>query len=371
MAISDFKDFGVRDCAFRTSKGKERPAPTLPAGVPLADTHCHLGMLADPALAIARAAHYGFGFLLCMTDPAEPPAADASGVAADGVSDAGEEDVGSLSAAEAYAQAPAWLAGARDQLDAWSEEDTPLPRLRFAAGVHPHNAKYYEDSEPVLPELLHDPATGCLGEIGLDYHYDLSPRETQREVFARQLCLAHEAGLPVSLHIREAHDDTLEILRCEGMPDAGCILHCFNLDAHVLAPFLELGCHVAFGGPLTFKKSWETRRAALDVPLERLLLETDAPYMAPEPLRGTSCTPDQSVFTLRKLADCFGYAGADVALAALNPRESDIAAGAEALACPPDFAALQDGLDEAAFMRRVYDNAVELLDRVPSAWQRA
>lgn len=355
MAISDFKDFGARDCAFRTSKGKERPAPNLPAGVTFADTHCHMGMLADPALALARAAHFGFGFLMCMTDPG----------------DRDDADEGYLGAREAYAAADAWREQANALLAAWGEADVELPRLRFAAGVHPHNAKHYEESLDALLELLHDSATGCLGEIGLDYHYDLSPREVQREVFAAQLRLAHETGLPVSLHVREAHDDALEILRREGVPDAGCILHCFNLDARVLAPFVGLGCHVAFGGPLTFKKSWETRRAALDVPASRLLVETDAPFMAPEPLRGTLCMPDYSLFVARELLDCFGYAGADVALSALNPRESDVAAGAESLACPPDYAALQAGLSEADFARQLYDNAVELLDRAPTAWQRA
>ncbi len=355
MAISDFKDFGARDCAFRNSKGKERPAPNLPAGVRFADTHCHMGMLADPALALARAAHFGFGFLMCMTDPG----------------DFDEQAEGYLGAREAYAAHGAWREEAASLLAAWGEADTPLPRLRFAAGIHPHNAKHYEERCGRLLELLRDPATGCLGEIGLDYHYDLSPREVQREVFAAQLRLAHETGLPVSLHVREAHDDALAILRREGVPAAGCILHCFNLDAAVLAPFLELGCHVAFGGPLAFKKSWETRRAALDVPTSRLLVETDAPFMAPEPLRGTLCMPDYSLFVARELLDCFGFAGADAACGLLNPRESNIAAGAQPLACPPDFAALQDGLSEAAFLQRLYDNAVELLDREPTAWQRA
>ncbi len=353
MAISDFKDFDAHDCAFRNSKGKERPAPNLPAGAVFADTHCHLGMLADPPLALARAAHFGFGFLMCMTDPG----------------DRDEQGEGYLGAHEAYAACGTWRDRAAGILADWGEEGARLPRLRFAAGVHPHNARHYGESRDRLLELLRDPLTGCLGEIGLDYHYDLSPRETQREVFAAQLRLAHETGLPVSLHVREAHGDALEILRREGVPDAGCILHCFNLDAGVLAPFVELGCYVAFGGPLTFKKSWDTRRSALAVPATRLLVETDAPFMAPEPLRGTLCMPDYSLFVARELLDCFGYAGAEAARAALDPRASDVAAGAPALAELPDFEALQGGLSEAAFLQRLYDNAVGLLDRKPTAWQ--
>ena len=167
----------------------------------------------------------------------------------------------------------------------------------------------------------------------------------------------------MSLHLREAHDDALAILRETGVPKAGCIVHCFNLDAQTLAPFLELGCYVAFGGPLTFKKSWETRAAALDVPVDRLLTETDAPYMAPEPLRGTVCTPSQTVFTLRELLDCFGYAGAERAFELLQPRQSDIDKGAVApVTSMPDYAALQRGLTEAQFAEHVFQNAIDLLD---------
>ena len=152
-------------------------------------------------------------------------------------------------------------------------------------------------------------------------------------------------------------------MRETGVPKAGCIVHCFNLDAQTLAPFLELGCYVAFGGPLTFKKSRETRAAALDVPLDRLLTETDAPYMAPEPLRGTVCTPSQTVFTLRELLDCFGYAGAERAFELLQPRQSDIDKGAVApVTSMPDYAALQRGLTEAQFAEHVFQNAIDLLD---------
>ena len=353
MSRSDFKQFDERDFVFRNSKGKAKPAPQLPAGVPVADTHVHLNMLPDPGLAIARAAHHGLRFLCCMTDPAEEPQALG-------------EDSTIWSAAEAYAAAQSWLDRARSMLDEMEGTATPLPRLRFACGVHPHNARLWHGAREELLELLHDPLTCCLGEIGLDYHYDFSPREDQRAVFAEQLRLAHETGLPVSLHLREAHGDALQILRQEGVPQAGCILHCFNLGPQELAPFLELGCYVALGGPLTFRKSWYTRLACRDVPVERLLTETDAPYMAPEPLRGTECEPAQTVYTLRMLLDCFGFAGQERAQEIAQPRAIDIENGAVApkLGVPP-----QPHMDEGAFAEQVYRNAVDLLDRAPTAWQ--
>ena len=155
-------------------------------------------------------------------------------------------------------------------------------------GCHPHNAQHYDDAlEAVLRERLHDARVSALGEVGLDYHYDLSPREAQREAFRRQIRLAKEAGLPAVLHLREAHDDGFALLSEEGFPEAGTLLHCFNLDAAELARWVDAGCFIAFGGPLTFKKAEEVREAAKLVPADRLLTETDAPYMTPEPLRGT------------------------------------------------------------------------------------
>lgn len=325
---------------FRNSKGKVKEPPALPPGVRVADTHCHLGMLDDVPLALARCACNNVRFLECIVDPAE---ADAS---------------------QAYAHLEAWMGEARSLLEEWERDACPLPRVRMACGVHPHNAKDWAAGEPVLRELLSHPLTSCIGEIGLDYHYDLSPRPVQREVFARQLQLAHETGLPVELHLREAHEDALAILHEQGAPQAGCIVHCFNLDEQVLAPFVELGCHIAFGGPLTFRKSFDTRAACTIVPLDRLLTETDAPFMAPEPLRGTVCLPDHVVYTLRMLLDCWGYAGADEALRLMTPRAIDVAEGVEPQPpVHPDFTALQCGQDEGAFCALLYRNAVHLLDR--------
>ncbi len=207
-------------------------------------------------------------------------------------------------------------------------------------GCHPHNAQHYDDAlEAVLRERLHDARVSALGEVGLDYHYDLSPREAQREAFRRQIRLAKEAGLPVVLHMREAHDDGFALLSEEGFPEAGTLLHCFNLDAAELARWVDAGCFIAFGGPLTFKKAEEVREAAKLVPADRLLTETDAPYMTPEPLRGTACGPEHVAFTAAKLADVRGF---------------------EDLRTPA----------RGEFLRQTYLNALGLLDREPTAWQR-
>ncbi|MBQ3329358.1 MAG: TatD family hydrolase [Eggerthellaceae bacterium] len=308
-------------------------------------------MLDDVPLALARCAVNGVRFLECITDP----------------SDHGDDE---KSAAEVYALLPSWLDEAAALLAEWGSE-SELPRVRMASGVHPHNAKDWGAARDELIELLRNPLTSCLGEIGLDYHYDFSPRDVQREVVALELQLAHEAGLPVQLHIREGHTDALAILREQGCPPAGAVLHCFNLDAAVLEPFLELGCAVTLGGPLTFKKEWETRAAALIVPPERLMTETDAPFMAPEPLRGCVCQPDYVLYTVRGLLDCFGYAGDERGVELVNPRTIDVPEGEEPpQRLLPDFAELQQGMDERAFAQRLYTNAVEFFDRSLTDWQR-
>lgn len=350
MALDEFKSFGACDWALRNSKGKEKPPAALPQGVKLADTHCHLNMLEQPQLALARAAHYGFGLLCCVLDPAEGWTA--------------EEGTSELPAAETLRALGSWQVEAREILEGWGEPESALPHVRFAIGVHPHNARNFDRAEQELLELLQDPQVSCLGEIGLDYHYDLSPRDVQREVFARQLHIAYELNLPVSLHLREAHDEALDILRREGIPPAGCILHCFNLDVQTMQPFVELGCHIAFGGSLTFRKAYYTRDACLHVPLDRLLTETDAPYMAPEPLRGTVCLPDHTQYAAAQLLECFGYAGELRAIEALQPRQVDIDNGASPVELGDiDFSALQQGLSAREFCERLYDNAVALLDR--------
>jgi TatD DNase family protein len=167
-------------------------------------------------------------------------------------------------------------------------------------GVHPHDAaKAGEATFEQLERLVRHPKVRAMGEIGLDYHYDFSPRDVQRAVFERQLALAASAGLPVVIHTREAWADTLCILRAAA-PKAG-IMHCFTGDAAQAYEALDLGFHLAFGGVLTFPKAEAVREAARITPADRLLVETDCPYLAPVPMRGKRNEPAFVVDTARCL----------------------------------------------------------------------
>lgn len=162
--------------------------------------------------------------------------------------------------------------------------------ISFAAGIHPHcAAEAPPDFEEALTRFFRGDAftaAVALGEIGLDYHYDFSPRGRQREVFARQLALAGQLGIPVIIHDREAHADVIDILKAHSGSLHGGVFHCFSGDRRLAAQALDLGMHIAFGGALTFKKSDELADAAAYVPYDRLLIETDCPYLSPEPFRG-------------------------------------------------------------------------------------
>ena len=131
----------------------------------------------------------------------------------------------------------------------------------------------------------------ALGEIGLDYYYDLSPRDVQRDVFARQLDLAYDLGKPVILHVRDAHGDTLDVLRAQAGRLPHCVLHCCSASWESAKVYLNLGCMISFAGPVTFKRSVHLQEVARNVPLDRLMVETDSPYLAPEPVRGRRNEP--------------------------------------------------------------------------------
>jgi TatD DNase family protein len=154
-------------------------------------------------------------------------------------------------------------------------------------GLHPHDAKHGLDG---IEELLAEPEVVGVGECGLDYHYDHSPRDVQREVFAAQIALAHAHGLALVIHTREAWDDTFAVLDAAGVPDR-TVFHCFSGGAAEAERCLALGAHLSFSGIITFPSADDLRAAAVRCPLDRLLVETDAPFLAPVPHRGKRNRP--------------------------------------------------------------------------------
>ena len=273
-------------------------------------------MLKNPAVELAKCAYHNVRFVCAMCDPAEDS----------------HTTFDNLEAWQQDAQGILEEAGLGSCKEA-------IPHLRIAMGVHPHNAKMWDvRMERTLMQRLADPRVCALGEVGLDYHYDLSPRAVQRGVFRRQVQLAKTAGLPLILHVREAHEEGLAILEDEGFPKDGVLLHCFNLDEKALAPWAEHGCYIAYGGPITFKKADEVRSAATKVARNLLLTETDSPYMTPEPMRGIDCGPAHVVFTAEKLLEVLG---------------------------------VETQMEREELLSQMYGNALGLLDRQPTQWQRA
>ncbi|WP_057821341.1 TatD family hydrolase [Schleiferilactobacillus perolens] len=164
--------------------------------------------------------------------------------------------------------------------------------LYAVVGWHPESARLYTAAaEAVLKEQLAQPKTVAIGEIGLDYHWDSSPRPVQRRVFARQLEIAAELSMPVVIHTREALQDTYDILRESQVRTFGGVMHSFNGGPEWVTKFLDLGMYVSFSGVVTYKKSADVQASAQVVPADRLLVETDAPYLAPIPHRGSRNEP--------------------------------------------------------------------------------
>lgn len=190
------------------------------------------------------------------------------------------------------------------------------PNVFASVGVHPHDAKLYDDAaEEHLIELATNEKVIAWGEIGLDYYYDHSPRDVQREVFRRQIHVAKSLGLPVIIHSRDADDETVEILTEEfsGITEnlelkaENCIgiMHCFGGTPEMAKALLDVGFLISFAGNVTFKKAENLRDAARVVPLERLLIETDCPFLTPVPFRGKRNEPSFVVHTAAFLADLY------------------------------------------------------------------
>jgi TatD DNase family protein len=296
--------------------GKRIVLPDL--GAPTADTHAHLDMLADPAGALARAARAGISMVCSVVDLTEEPEVTFDGLAgwigeAGGVLGASEgETVG--------AEDPAGLVP---------------PEVRLILGVHPHNASRYD---AVMHDRLRETAVAVgaagLGELGLDFHYDHSPRDAQRDAFRRQLGLANELGLPVTIHLRAAHDEGLAILEECGVPAAGCVIHCFTEGPETARAFLALSpaVYISLAGPVTFAKAQPVRDALHVIPLDRMLVETDSPFLAPAPYRGEPNEPAFTVLNVARVAVELGLDPADIASHCLDNARRVFASGTTAVA---------------------------------------
>lgn len=277
----------------KKSKTFELPRPQAP----LIDTHAHLLSFWDrnPVEALVRAGYAGVAGIVTLYDPVA--------------------DVGKASDAATFS---GWLRGECGRAAAAGADIA----CRYLVGVHPYGAAEYADAvHAQIEAALSDPLCAGVGEIGLDYHFDAdddieaAPHDLQMRVMARQLELACARNVPVELHIRndngdearEAHRDCLAVLREVGIPDAGCVLHCFGEDRTTMEAFVDLGCHIAFGGAATFKRNEAVRKAFAACPLDRILFETDCPYMAPEPIRGLECEPAM----IAQTADVLLYDRAD------------------------------------------------------------
>lgn len=197
-------------------------------------------------------------------------------------------------------------------LDAW-------PECRFAVGVHPHHARLFA-SDPsaaaglVARRLDEVPMARAVGEIGLDYHYDFSPRDVQQAVFRAQLALALERSLPVVIHTREAEDDTLQILDEAARAGARGVFHCFSGDAPAAARALATGFYLSIPGIVTFPKAEALRDALPGIPVDRLLVETDSPYLAPAPHRGKRNEPAHAARVVEAVSARLGTSASALAV---------------------------------------------------------
>lgn len=192
------------------------------------------------------------------------------------------------------------------------------PPTRFAIGVHPHQAHQFgghaENAAAIVRRAFErTPEARAVGEIGLDYHYDFSPRDVQHAVFRAQVRLARELDRPVVIHTREADRDTLTILREEGAGDLDGVLHCFTGDDALAEAGLALGFYISLAGIVTFPKAAALRETARRIPLDRLLVETDSPFLAPVPHRGKRNEPAHVVQVVAALADLHGVAPDELA----------------------------------------------------------
>jgi TatD DNase family protein len=198
-----------------------------------------------------------------------------------------------------------------DEIDRSARVRDLWPDVRFSIGVHPHAAGTFADTPPAAAGLVEnriqlEPRARAVGEIGLDYHYDFAPRDVQQQVFREQIRLARRMGLPIVIHTREAEDDTFAILAEESAGEAGGVFHCFTGDRAMARRALDIGFHLSLAGIVTFPRALELHEVAKLVPMDRLLIETDSPFLAPVPFRGKRNEPSYVTRVAEKIAELRG-----------------------------------------------------------------
>jgi TatD DNase family protein len=197
------------------------------------------------------------------------------------------------------------------------------PFVYASVGIHPHEVeKLTETDMDTLKEYAKNPKVKAIGEIGLDYYYDFSPRDIQKKWFARQVDIARELKMPVIIHDRDAHKDCMDILRGHSIEEVGGVFHCYAGSVEMAREILDWGMYIAFGGSLTFKKSVRPVEVAKYVPLDRIVIETDCPYLTPEPHRGKRNSSLYIHYVAEKLAQIKGISVEEVENATLaNAKE--------------------------------------------------
>lgn len=189
------------------------------------------------------------------------------------------------------------------------------PGIYAAVGMHPHDSQEMQEADyRQLEQWATYPKVVAIGEIGLDYHYDLSPRPVQKEVFLRQLDLARKTGKPFIIHEREAHADMMDIIRNSARGLNG-VFHCFSGSVETAREYLKMGFYISVAGPVTFPKSLKTKEVAKAVPLDRLLVETDSPYLTPQPFRGKRNEPAYVRLVAEEIANLRDISLAELAVA--------------------------------------------------------
>ncbi|SHH47975.1 TatD DNase family protein [Anaerosphaera aminiphila DSM 21120] len=187
--------------------------------------------------------------------------------------------------------------------------------IHAVVGVHPHEAKTYSNEvEEKLIELTKDKKVRAIGEIGLDFYYDNSPRDVQREVFKRQIILADAVKLPVVIHSRDASEETYDMIEWAktNYSDMDILIHCFSQSVEMMRKYMKLDCYIALGGAVTFKNARVPKEVAREVDINRLLLETDSPYMTPVPFRGKRNEPMYIKYVAREIAQIRGMDEAEL-----------------------------------------------------------